>query len=102
MTERKYIINADMSFYKQEYCGCSFSLRDVNAYRRSQGQSPIRIPSNEIYNDPAKDNAEESLEAVESFFQFDTERIEALEEKRKSRLETMYSNRDKGENKSNW
>ena len=37
MTRRKYDINAEMKFYKQEYCGCSFSLRDTNAYRKTQG-----------------------------------------------------------------
>lgn len=29
MTERKYRINAEQHFYKQEYCGCSYSLRDT-------------------------------------------------------------------------
>ena len=28
MTARKYKINAEQRFYKQEYCGCSYSLRD--------------------------------------------------------------------------
>ena len=32
MTARKYEINASEQFYKQEYCGCSFSLRDCLLY----------------------------------------------------------------------
>lgn len=30
-------------FYKQEYCGCAYSLRDTNQFRKSRGRSPIRI-----------------------------------------------------------
>lgn len=30
-------------FYQQEYCGCAYSLRDSNAYRRSKGREPIKI-----------------------------------------------------------
>jgi len=30
-------------FYQQEYCGCSYSLRDTNAYRRSQGRGPVNL-----------------------------------------------------------
>ena len=30
MTLRKYEISAKERFYKQEYCGCSYSLRDSN------------------------------------------------------------------------
>ena len=30
-------------FYQQEYCGCAYSLRDSNAYRKSQGRPPIKI-----------------------------------------------------------
>ena len=33
MTERKYQINAENTFYKQQYCGCSYSLRDSNQWR---------------------------------------------------------------------
>ena len=36
-------INADMSFYKQEYCGCSYSLRDTNQYRKKEGLPPVSI-----------------------------------------------------------
>ncbi|WJV64084.1 epoxyqueuosine reductase QueH [Pectobacteriaceae bacterium CE70] len=30
-------------FYQQEYCGCIYSLRDTNKYRKSQGRDIIRI-----------------------------------------------------------
>lgn len=30
-------------FYQQEYCGCSFSLRDTNAWRQSTGREKIEI-----------------------------------------------------------
>jgi len=31
------------TFYQQEYCGCVYSLRDTNRYRRRVGRVPIRI-----------------------------------------------------------
>ncbi|KAA0911781.1 epoxyqueuosine reductase QueH [Pusillimonas sp. ANT_WB101] len=31
------------AFYQQEYCGCVYSLRDTNRYRRSQGRERIKI-----------------------------------------------------------
>jgi len=30
-------------FYQQEYCGCSYSLRDTNHYRVAKGRPPIKI-----------------------------------------------------------
>ena len=30
-------------FYQQEYCGCIYSLRDTNKYRREKGRDNIRI-----------------------------------------------------------
>ena len=70
MTRRKYEINAGMRFYKQEYCGCSFSLRDNNLYRKQHGQPPVRIGGEEAgvgsryYVDPEADAAEESQDEV--------------------------------------
>ena len=70
MTKRKYEINAGMRFYKQEYCGCSFSLRDNNLYRKQHGQPPVRIGGEEAgvgsryYVDPEADAAEESQDEV--------------------------------------
>jgi len=74
MTRRKYEINAQMRFYKQEYCGCSYSLRDNNLYRKMHGQPPVRIGGEEAgvgsryYVDPEADAAEESQEEVDAFF----------------------------------
>lgn len=30
-------------FYQQEYCGCIYSLRDANQYRKSQGRALIQL-----------------------------------------------------------
>eukprot|EP00931_Biecheleriopsis_adriatica_P055162 TRINITY_DN32550_c0_g1_i1.p1 TRINITY_DN32550_c0_g1~~TRINITY_DN32550_c0_g1_i1.p1 ORF type:complete len:1472 (+),score=241.00 TRINITY_DN32550_c0_g1_i1:120-4535(+) len=69
MTDRKYAINADFRFYKQEYCGCSYSLRDSNAYRKSNGMPPVMIGGDTTYSDPIADAAEESPEVVKAFFE---------------------------------
>ena len=77
MTARKYRINAEQRFYKQEYCGCSYSLRDSNAYRKAQGIPPVAIggeaagSGSRYYDDPERDAAEESQEVVDSFFESD-------------------------------
>lgn len=44
-------------FYQQEYCGCVYSLRDTNRFRRSRGRDRIRIGvkfygKDEIENSP--------------------------------------------------
>ena len=75
MTARKYRINADERFYKQEYCGCVYSLRDSNIWRRSQGIDPIKIGGEEAglgsryYENPTADAEEESQEVVDAFFE---------------------------------
>ncbi len=40
---RMYEIAKREAFYKQEYCGCIYSLRDTNAWRESQGREKITI-----------------------------------------------------------
>jgi hypothetical protein len=40
---RMYEIAKRENFYKQEYCGCIFSLRDTNNWREQQGRSKIEI-----------------------------------------------------------
>ncbi|WP_026165659.1 epoxyqueuosine reductase QueH [Wohlfahrtiimonas chitiniclastica] len=30
-------------FYQQEYCGCAYSLRDTNKFRKSKGRAPIKL-----------------------------------------------------------
>jgi predicted adenine nucleotide alpha hydrolase (AANH) superfamily ATPase len=67
MTERKYEINAENTFYKQQYCGCSFSLRDSNQWRKEEGLEPIKIGTT-FYHDPVEDSKEESREVVDAFF----------------------------------
>jgi|TARA_B110000208_G_C11684645_1_gene400063 hypothetical protein len=83
MTKRKYEINASRSFYKQQYCGCTYSLRDSNAWRAEQGMEPIEL-GKDFYNDPIADAAEESREVVDSFFN-DYEHRNALEQDRRGK-----------------
>ena len=47
---RMYEIAKREEFYKQEYCGCIFSLRDTNAFRVSRGREEIKI-GQEFYQD---------------------------------------------------
>jgi predicted adenine nucleotide alpha hydrolase (AANH) superfamily ATPase len=42
-SSRMYDIAKRENFYKQEYCGCVYSLRDTNNWRRSQGREEINI-----------------------------------------------------------
>lgn len=47
---RMYEIAKRESFYKQEYCGCIYSLRDTNNWRTSKGREEIAI-GEEYYSD---------------------------------------------------
>lgn len=40
---RMYEIAKREEFYKQEYCGCVYSLRDSNLWRKQKGQDRIEI-----------------------------------------------------------
>ena len=40
---RMYEIAKREEFYKQEYCGCIYSLRDTNNWRKSRGREEIKI-----------------------------------------------------------
>ena len=42
-SQRMYEIAKKERFYKQEYCGCVYSLRDTNASRIERGYEKIRI-----------------------------------------------------------
>lgn len=42
-SERMYEIAKEEEFYKQEYCGCIFSLRDTNSWRKSRKREEIKI-----------------------------------------------------------
>ena len=41
-SQRMYAIAKEEKFYKQEYCGCQFSLRDANAWREEKGIAKIK------------------------------------------------------------
>ena len=41
--ERMIQISKREQFYQQEYCGCVYSLRDINRHRREQGRGRIQI-----------------------------------------------------------
>jgi epoxyqueuosine reductase len=43
---RMYEIAKREEFYKQEYCGCVYSLRDTNAWRREKSRERIKIGLN--------------------------------------------------------
>lgn len=47
---RMYEIAKREIFYKQEYCGCIYSLRDTNNWRTSKGRAEIAI-GEEYYSD---------------------------------------------------
>lgn len=47
--ERMYKISKEESFYKQEYCGCVYSLRDTNQWRKKTNRKPIHF-GKEFYN----------------------------------------------------
>lgn len=44
--ERMYQIAKQESFYKQEYCGCVYSLRDTNNWRKENNRERIKIGIN--------------------------------------------------------
>lgn len=45
-SQRMYEIAKRESFYKQEYCGCIYSLRDTNDWRRKTNREEIKICEN--------------------------------------------------------
>ena len=40
---RMYEISKEEKFYKQEYCGCVYSLRDTNLWRKKKDRKPIHF-----------------------------------------------------------
>ena len=42
-SQRMIEISKRENFYQQEYCGCVYSLRDTNRWRRANGRDRIRI-----------------------------------------------------------
>ena len=55
-----YEIAKREEFYKQEYCGCIFSLRDTNEWRVKRGREEIKI-GEEFYSEV---NVEKELTQV--------------------------------------
>lgn len=53
--ERMYKIAKREHFYKQEYCGCIYSLRDTNEWRKSRGREEIAI-GEAFYEEKLKEN----------------------------------------------
>jgi predicted adenine nucleotide alpha hydrolase (AANH) superfamily ATPase len=45
-SERMYEIAKREEFYQQEYCGCVYSLRDTNSWRKEKNRSRIKIGTN--------------------------------------------------------
>jgi predicted adenine nucleotide alpha hydrolase (AANH) superfamily ATPase len=104
MTLRKYEISAQERFYKQEYCGCSYSLRDSNDWRRANGIPKIEIGGEtaglgeRYFSDPIADAAEEAQDVVDEFFAQAKEIAEAGNDihERKKKL-VIYKDRRKNE-----
>ena len=48
-SERMYQISKQENFYKQEYCGCVYSLRDTNLWRKKTNRKTIHF-GQEFYN----------------------------------------------------
>jgi epoxyqueuosine reductase len=104
MTVRKYQISSSERFYKQEYCGCSFSLRDSNEWRKANGIPKIQIGGDtaglgeRYFSDPLVDATEESQDVVDEFFSQAKEIAEAGNDvvERRKRLD-IYRERRKNE-----
>mmetsp|Transcript_54433 Transcript_54433/g.117817 ORF Transcript_54433/g.117817 Transcript_54433/m.117817 type:complete len:310 (+) Transcript_54433:96-1025(+) len=100
MTLRKYQVAASERFYKQEYCGCSYSLRDSNEWRRANGIPKIRIGGetaglgDRYFTDPETDAAEESQEVVDEFFRSANEAVATTQEERREKW-NLYAERKK-------
>jgi len=56
--ERMYKIAKREEFYKQEYCGCVYSMRDTNLWRKEQGRERIKIGV-EYYKQPEQGSNQE-------------------------------------------
>lgn len=72
LTLLKYQISAERRFYKQEYCGCSYSLRDSNLWREKEGIPKVKIGGEEAglgerYFTDAETDAEEESQEVRGF-----------------------------------
>lgn len=50
---RMYEIAKKENFYKQEYCGCVYSMRDTNKWRKEKGRQRIKI-GEVFYTEPSE------------------------------------------------
>lgn len=57
---RMYEIAKRENFYKQEYCGCVYSLRDTNAWRKQNTRDRVKIGVNYYGNEQDKTDAQEN------------------------------------------
>jgi predicted adenine nucleotide alpha hydrolase (AANH) superfamily ATPase len=57
---RMLVISKRENFYRQEYCGCVYSLRDANRHRAENGRARIRIGVSHYGQDGAEDQAPQS------------------------------------------
>ncbi|WED42510.1 epoxyqueuosine reductase QueH [Legionella cardiaca] len=62
-SERMYEIAKRENFYKQEYCGCVYSLRDTNLWRKKNERERIKIGINYYGNE--QDNLNHTSENQE-------------------------------------
>jgi len=104
MTMRKYQISASQKFYKQEYCGCSYSLRDSNEWRRANGIPNIQIGGDtaglgdRYFSDPVVDAQEESQDVVDEFFAQAKDIAEAGNDRvERKKKQQVYKSRRKDE-----
>jgi hypothetical protein len=97
-------ISANERFYKQEYCGCSYSLRDSNDWRKANGIPKIQIGGetaglgDRYFSDPVKDAEEEAQEVVDEFFaQANEIALSGRDIKERKRMLSSYKERRKNE-----
>jgi hypothetical protein len=103
MTLRKYQISAENRFNKQEYCGCSYSLRDSNEWRKANGIPLVRIGGDSAglgdryFSDPLVDAAEESQDVVDEFFAQANDLAACKDRSERKKALEVYKNRRKNE-----
>ncbi len=98
-------ISADERFYKQEYCGCSYSLRDSNEWRRANGIPKIKIGGDtaglgdRYFGNALVDAAEESQDVVDEFFSQANElaTVAGNDLKERKKVLKIYESRRKSE-----
>eukprot|EP00929_Paragymnodinium_shiwhaense_P063219 TRINITY_DN31599_c0_g2_i1.p1 TRINITY_DN31599_c0_g2~~TRINITY_DN31599_c0_g2_i1.p1 ORF type:complete len:308 (+),score=33.13 TRINITY_DN31599_c0_g2_i1:75-998(+) len=98
-TTRKYEISAQERFYKQEYCGCAYSLRDSNKWRSENGIAPVKIGGTEAglgtryFENAEVDAEEENQDVVDKFFHDAVAALEDGELLGEFSLKDLYASR---------